>query len=178
MGCSSSSGPKEAAASSSEACCRNACGRPSAPGFDTCCRTCSESGGARHGPKCEESNKSTALCVKGCGVPAAPGFKTCCRRCGVTDGEQHERDCKFHRRMPGVRMQIFAKTLAGKTITLDVEDNSTIKMVKSKIKAKEDIPVEQQCIQLAGKELEDGLTLKQCNIKKEEVLTLVLRPRC
>ncbi|KAI3933299.1 hypothetical protein MKW98_006658 [Papaver atlanticum] len=72
-------------------------------------------------------------------------------------------------------MQIFVKTLVGKTITIDVASTETVESLKLKILDKEGVPVKEQRLIYCGKQLEDEKTIGDYNIQKESTLQLVLR---
>ena len=67
-------------------------------------------------------------------------------------------------------MQIFVKTLTGKTIALEVEPSDSIEIIKAKIFDKEGIPIEDQILKFGATILENDKTLADQNIQKESTI--------
>lgn len=79
--------------------------------------------------------------------------------------------------VPRGGMQLFVKTLAGKTVSIEVEEGESIEDVKAKIAEKEGIPPEQQRLIFGGQQLQDSKTLDDYNVGDDATLHLVLRLR-
>ena len=80
-------------------------------------------------------------------------------------------------RLRGGSMQIFVKTLTGRTITLDVDSADSIEDVKQQIQDRQGIPTDQQRLVHAGKELVEGRTLADHNVQQDANLILVMNLR-
>lgn len=74
-------------------------------------------------------------------------------------------------------MQLFVKTLTGKTVSIEVEEGESIEDVKAKISEKEGIPPEQQRLIFGGQQLQDAKTLEDYDVGDDATLHLVLRLR-
>jgi len=76
-------------------------------------------------------------------------------------------------------MQIFVKTLTGKTITLQVESSDNVKEVKAKLEDKEGIPSCQQTLLNGNKILEgDNKPISSYGVSNEATLQMLLRWNC
>ena len=81
------------------------------------------------------------------------------------------------RRLPRGGMQLYVKTLTGKTVSIEVEEGESIEEVKAKIAEKEGIPPEQQRLIFGGQQLQDSKTIDDYDMDDDATLHLVLRLR-
>lgn len=75
------------------------------------------------------------------------------------------------------KIQIFVKTLTGKTITLHIDDNSSVDQLFELISKKENIPEEQMRLVYGGKQLEIGRDIREYYIMRESTIHLICRLR-
>jgi ubiquitin-large subunit ribosomal protein L40e len=71
-------------------------------------------------------------------------------------------------------MQIFVKTLTGKTITLEVDTSDTIQTVKDQLAVKEGVPVQEQRLNSGGKALDDSMTVYDSDIQPDYTVNMGL----
>ena len=74
-------------------------------------------------------------------------------------------------------MQLFVKTLDGKTLTVDAEEEDTIEDIKNRIMEKEGVPTDQQRLIFGGKQLEGQKTLADYDVQEDSTFHMVLRLR-
>jgi hypothetical protein len=70
--------------------------------------------------------------------------------------------------------EFFVKT-PGNTLTLVLNKGDMVEQIKKRIQSKVGIPCDQQCLVFAGKQLENGRTLRDYNIRKENTIHLLVR---
>ncbi len=92
---------------------------------------------------------------------------------------QHESRTAITKKLLDMRggMQVFVKTLSGKTISVECEPDESIESLKNKILEKEGVPPDQQRIIFGGKQLDAQKNLSDYDIDDDDTLHLVLRLR-
>ncbi|XP_072020610.1 uncharacterized protein [Amphiura filiformis] len=155
--------------------CRVLFGKNNSPAKQTCrhqhviCKKCNEKFKDIYGETC-------VLCSEPTYYQLDPNRDKAIRKRAESFVTAHDRMASTSREEPS-RMEIFIKTMTGKTLTLRVSHTATIGRVKRELEALDGKPVEDQRLIFAGKQLEDGRTLADYNIQKESTLHMVIRLR-
>ena len=97
-------------------------------------------------------------------------------------GEEENRltkrdDERLHLSVKPQGIQIFVKTMNGKTITLEVEASDTIENVKAKVQEKGETTLDQPRWMHAGRQLENGQTIREAGIQRHETIRMCGRLR-
>jgi hypothetical protein len=79
--------------------------------------------------------------------------------------------------LPVTKNAIYIKTMSGKSVELEVNMWDTIESIKDRIFEKEGVPVDQQRLIFASKQLEEGHILSDYNVKNGSAIHLILRLR-
>ena len=74
-------------------------------------------------------------------------------------------------------MQIFIVMIDGRHLTLEVEPDDTIDLIKFICRSKGGPPVDEQRLIFSGKQLEDGRTLYDYKVTKESTIHMASRLR-
>jgi len=85
--------------------------------------------------------------------------------------------CQQRHSEPEPQFQVFVKVLTGSTRTLLVDSMCSIHLLKMNLQNLVGLPVDNQRLIYAGRQLEDGRLLKDYKIGKESTLHLILRMR-
>lgn len=72
-------------------------------------------------------------------------------------------------------MQIFFKTLTGKTLTITADPGERVAAVKEKLQAASGVPAAHQRLIFAGKQIEDHRTIADYNIQSETMLHMIIK---
>lgn len=72
-------------------------------------------------------------------------------------------------------LQLFVRTVSGRTLPLQVESGETVETVKQMLQERENVDVDHQRLVFAGKELDDSQTLESYNLKGDETLEMLFK---
>ena len=78
---------------------------------------------------------------------------------------------------PGKKIQVFAKTLTGKTLAISISENAPALYLKIAIQEKEGIPPDQQRLIMKGRQIEDDIPLIDQEVCHESTFHIILRLR-